>query len=280
MQYCQALIIFFCLFLQIPATSAQNSFDLEAARMSMHGHVFVFADKVNLRSRPDLSSDILATVDEGTALIHITQLSKKDTIGGKVANWVQVIYRDHVCFVWRPLLTYHAFRSHKDPDNLFLIGPGPEEYESMIKILHKGETQQKLRFRGIKSIEGLAQARVESNHGVDLVEELIFLEYHAYSCGQMGGEVIFAWDGDTLRPFFTDWGIGDGGLFEHEKLILPSHPLGEKGVIHVLEESGEYLIDQSENPNPYIQPIPEIRFDKRIHRQYLWDGYKLIEMQR
>lgn len=248
--------------------------------MSMYGHIFVFADNVNLRSGPDLSSHVIATVGEGTALIHVTHLSKKDTIGTKVGNWVQIIYRDQTCFVWAPLVSNWAMRSHQDPDYLFLIGSGQGKYESMFKVFHKGVKQQELTFRGLKRIEELAEARVEGNHGVELIEEMIFLEYHAYSCGQVGGDVIFAWDGDRLRPFFTAWGIGDGGLFEHEKLILPSSPVGEKGVIHVLEESGEYLINEVESTDPYAQNLPKIRFDNQIHKQYLWDGYKLVEMSR
>lgn len=280
MKHSRPLFALFFSILSLSQAVAQSSFDLEAARMSMYGHIFVFADNVNLRTRPDLGSTVIATVDEGTALIHITHLSKKDTIGGKVGNWVQVMYRDQNCFVWAPLVSNWAMRSHKDPDYLFLVGPGSGDYTSMIKVFHQGVKQQELSFQGLKSIEGLAETRVEGNHGVELIEELIFLEYHAYSCGQAGGDVIFAWDGEVLRPFFTAWGIGDGGLFEHEKLILPSSPVGEKGVIHVLKESGEYLIHETESTDPYVQNIPRIRMDYQIHQQYLWDGYKLVEMTR
>lgn len=280
MKLSQYVFLVLILMLSGSLAKAQSSFDMEAARMSMYGHIFVFADNVNLRLTPDLNSTVFATVEEGTPLIHITHLSKKDTIGNKPGNWVQVMYREQVCFVWAPLVTNWVMRSHQDPDYLFMIGPGSGEYESKVKVFHKGTKQQELTFRGLKGIEGLAETRVEGNHGVELIEEMIFLEYHAYSCGQVGGEVIFAWDGDSLRPFFTAWGIGDGGLFEHKKLILPSSPIGEKGVIHVLEESGEYVWDETESSEPYVQKMHKIRFDRQVHKQYLWDGYQLVEMTR
>ncbi|MDP5169826.1 MAG: SH3 domain-containing protein [Bacteroidia bacterium] len=261
-------------FLVLTAFASIAQQGVAEARDANYGYVFVFADRVNLRAAPSLEADVVATLSEGTALTFVTYMAGPDTVNGQSGNWAQVIHQQQVCYVWEPLVTRWVMRSHSDPDHLFLVGKGTVPGETLFKIFYRGEKVQELQVQSMKSVEELQQIRITGSMGVGLVRELIYLEYAAFSCGEMGGDMIFAWDGTQLRPFFKDWGIGDGGFFEGVRLVLPASPLGEKGVIHVFEVAGEYLNIEEDDPDA----LPPIKFDYNRHKRYRWDGTKMVEL--
>lgn len=255
------------------AVQAQFEEEYEALRRSQYTPAFIFADRVNLRADASLNSAIVATVQEATPVGYVQRTNVVDTVGDKAAAWIKIWYNEQFCYVWEPLLTLYAQRSYDDTDVMFLFGPSAEQESTRVKVFRASEKTQDFEFVGLKWYNGIERLRIGRNRGVDLVEEFLYVHYAGHSCGAINGDVMFAWDGVNLRPFFTEWYMGDAGFYEGTRIILPGDPAGEKGIIHVYEEAVEYEYDEEEDD--YTQ---DTDLDEQIHTKYLWDGFQLVEM--
>ncbi|MEL6650438.1 MAG: SH3 domain-containing protein [Bacteroidota bacterium] len=247
---------------------AQGTFDERE-----HLLFFVFGDNVNLRAEPSLQSKIIANVDAGTALRFLNNV-KKDTIGNKVSQWCHVWYNNQQAYVWKPLITRFVQRSGKNPDYYFLAGEGDSTWHTKIKVVYQGKVTQSLSFTGIKPTSAIDEYAIKGSQGVPLVDDLLYIHWSAYSCGQMGGYIIFAFDGHKLHHFGEDTGIGDGEFFEGQTLITPSHIEGEKGVVIIRRVSGEMLFPEEGEENQ----LQQVRYDYNTTTRYRWNGTKLVKI--
>lgn len=255
------------------AVEAQFEEEYEALRRSQYTPAFIFADRVNLRAEASLTSAIVATVQEATPVGYVQRTNVADTVGDRSAVWIKVWYNEQVCYVWEPLVTLHAQRSYDDPDVLFLFGPSAEEESTRVKVFRLSKKTQDVEFVGLKGYNGIERLRIGRNRGVDLVEEFLYVHYAGHSCGAINGDVMFAWDGVNLKPFFTEWYMGDAGFYEGARIVLPGDAAGEKGVIHVYEEAVEYMYDAKSGD--YSQ---DRETEEQVHTRYHWDGFQLKEM--
>lgn len=249
-----------------PASQAQ---EVDESHYSLS---FVFADGVNLRSAPSLDSKVIANVDAGTPIRTISN-GGRDTVNGKVASWNKIIYQGQIAYVWRPLITHRVQRSGKNPDYYFLLGEGDSTYHSKIKLIYHGKTIQEISFRGIKSVQGVDQYLNRGPMGVPLVDDLLYIHWSAYSCGQMGGNIIFAFDGRRLHYFGEDTGIGDGPYFTSHRLITPADREGQKSVITIVEQEGEQIYSEDGQDD-----IPKIQYQYNRTIRYRWNGKKLVKI--
>ncbi|MEL7532919.1 MAG: SH3 domain-containing protein [Bacteroidota bacterium] len=264
-------LLFPILALIISATSLQAQ---EAINPADHYPLaFIFADGVNLRSAPSLEAKIVANVGAGTP-IRLDGNVGTDTINDKVSYWDKIYYKGTVAYVWHPLITYHVLRSGKNPDYYFLLGEGDSLWHSKIKVIHKGKTVQQISFQGIKDYRGVDQYINKGAMGVPLVNDLIYVHWSAYSCGQMGGYKIFAFDGNRLHYFGEDSGVGDGPYFSSLSLITPSDPEGVKGVVIIKNRDGEMLYPE-EGQN---EQEPSVKYNVNTTIRYRWNGNKLVKI--
>lgn len=234
---------------------------------------FTFADGVNLRSAPSIDSKIIANVSAGTPFRLYGNVGA-DTINEVVSYWDKIYYKGKVAYVWHPLITYHVQRSGKNPDYYFLLGEGDSLWHSKIKVVYKGKTVQEISFRGIKSFRGVDQYINKGQMGVPLVSDLIYVHWSAYSCGQMGGYKIFAFDGQRLHYFGEDTGIGDGPYFTSHTLITPADIEGVKGVIIIKDRDGEVLFPEDGDENDE----QKVKYNVNTTHRYRWNGKRLVKI--
>ena len=230
----------------------------------------MYADRVNVRNSPSLDGQVLFTLAEGTPLEMIYGMSET-TLNDESGSWKIVRYQGKTGYIWGPLLAFQAVRSMTDPEVLFVLGPNKNQEEVGVKVFRNGKRIQEFTFKGLKSLHQMSRFESKGNKGVKGIEDLLYITYYAEACGEIGGDVMLAWDGKLLRHFFTSTSMGDGGLFEIEEIVLPADLHGEKGSIVVYKESGEYHYDNEQIENQTVE-----YFQKEIHR-YRWNGERLIK---
>ena len=187
--------------------------------------------------------------------------------------WKTILLNGEKAYVWSPLIARYAGKSNYDPNLLFLIGPSSDPLKTKIKTfdIEKKQVVDEIEIKGIRSFHGLLYISSSASKGVPYVQEFLLLDYSAEACGETGGTVYLAFDGKKLRPFFSAAGSGDGGFFEGTEIIFPSDPMGEKGIIHVVDMGGE-----SGGPSDFL---PKVKLDYFTHKKYTWNGEKLIPIE-
>lgn len=262
------LLSILALSISLPGLFAQES----TADYSQYSFAFIFGDGVNLRSAPSLESKIIANVNAGTA-IRLLNNEGSDTINGKVAPWCKIAYQGKLAYVWKPLITNYVQRSGQNPDYYFLLGEGDSLWHSKIKLIYQGKMIQEISFRGIKRTQEIDQYLNRGPMGVPLVNDLLYIHWSAYSCGQMGGYKIFAFDGKRLHYFGEDTGVGDGGYFSSHRLIAPADPEGQKGEITIIDQDRELVY-----PEDGQDDVPKTRYNVNTTSRYRWNGKKLVKI--
>ncbi|MEL6674462.1 MAG: hypothetical protein AAFR61_19795 [Bacteroidota bacterium] len=238
--------------------------------------VYVFADRVNLRYLPDLSSRVVATVPEGTVLHEIANWGK-DTINGKVGLWKKVYYRDEIVFVWSRLLAKAVIQSQTDPTVRFMLGRGAGLREGSIKAFRNGKKYATHAFQTSRDLQTVYELETYGSQGLSGIKDILSFISYGSACGQRTDHFYFAWDGENIHPFITTYGIPDGEYFDYTEVILPYDSGGKAGKVQVALRQGEMLHTSQKVEDP--RSSPEIRYTVHSLLTYQWKQHKLVRIE-
>jgi len=237
---------------EIPASFLKHSRNLQ----------YIAAAHVNIRSTPSIKGEVLSSaqfLDEVEIVkVHVQQ----DTIQGVIGYWHHIKYNEEEGYVWSHLVIPNVVKSLKTKGLAFM---GKEGRILAIK-------DRKV----IDSVEGYADDLVPlGTLGVSGVSELIATCHRAESCGQTSGDIMYSWDGQKIKKFVDNTGVGDGGFFEGNEVVFPSFYTGTKNRIRVIRTEGESvnvpstdLLTSSYDSfyNTYIEKIYEVTDQKLIEK--------------
>lgn len=245
---------------------AQNPSQLMMA--GNYATVFVFASHVNVRSAPSLDSKVVGKLNTGDRVSTFGR-ADSDTINGQKGNWTTILHKGKKAYVWGPLLSSFAYRSHENPDFVFMAGAFPQTNFTQIKVynLASHQTIQEIELKNQYHAD-LSQVLLLGKKGVPNAKEFLRLYYPGEACGKTTTIEYLVFNGKQLVPFFTETSMGDGGLFESHTIVFPSDPNGEKGFLHVFSQGGEVSLDENTFP-------PSIKFEYFEQERYRWNGQKL-----
>ena len=235
--------------------------------------VFVYADRVNIRTQPSLAGEVIATLPTGFALPLVQRIDSAVTIEELSGYWLEVLYQEQKAFIFEPLTTSWAVKSQHDPDYLFVLGKADSQFVARIKVIHQGKQVDQLDFPNLNWFGHINQFANRGSMGVPLVTDMLYVHYGAHSCGQIGGNKVFAFDGKKLRFFADDTGIGDGGFFTISQMSLPADLKGEKGTIKFHEMDGEIIWTEDKALHTY--ETSDVKFQYNYLNAYRWDGQTL-----
>ncbi|WP_103865848.1 SH3 domain-containing protein [Aquimarina sp. I32.4] len=222
---------------------------------------FITANNVNIRSAPSITSQVIknSNIQDKFEVLDIQH--QPDTINGKKGYWIQIKHNTQEAYVWSNFITTYGIESTKTKGLLFLA------YNNHIWVVKNGEIVDKIKA----SIDNLVPL---GNLGVPEVQELIGGCHYAESCGETGGDTIYSWDGNQIKHFIDNTGIGDGGLSEGHTVIFPSFTNGIKNnIIDIQSESESIDIPSSDLSSTVFQNVDR----KNIKKTYTFSNGKLIE---
>lgn len=218
-------------------------------------YVHLFADNVRVRSAPNTSGEVVATLSIGYPIVvdDPTWTSPQKVIGPLPHPWARVRFVDPekgewtTGFIWGGLLP--ELEMELDEGKWLILGYDlrSDEAAGLAKIVDKRTLLDTATFYIPNAMDGYYSAGqelrvIDESNNFDGSPKIISLfTPNPGECGLWEGDVIFTWINETLdQPFQAGW-VSDG-FSSTDEIIWPSHEDGKPGyvtIIHV-EEDGDY----------------------------------------
>lgn len=241
--------------------------------------VYLFADKVNIRSNPNTSAKIVHSLPIGSKLTIIGEPEGKYLANGFESGWYKVRFaggeKYAEGYVWGGLLALGSVE-FGDPDDLTLVLPGICKYGDgpfvgELRIVKAGSIVAKVEFKWIftnMSSEPVYcyTTKVEELTwtGVVEIKRMFQIDCHYDACGYNRGKLLFFWDGKTLYSGPIAMGISEAGVFSvNSDFIFPGQENLKPDELMVRTITTEYGEDE-ENPIPAKKT--------KVEELYVWKG--------
>lgn len=271
------ILFVFALLLSLQLSAQDNQFN-PYYQIEADKNYFLLADAVNLRSKPDAKSEVLAKLQIGIEL-KILQVTETDfELNGFSAPWLKVSANGKTGYIWAGFLSISNLKSASNPDLIFLVGISKvvkkkmADYESdavtmQIRVCQNNKEIQKLEYDGKGSLSTARSADLLVNKGVSGVESILDIEYSDNFCGGSFGNHIFFWDGKKLYFVKHLQSGADAPCFSSEDFIYPADESGKANTILMKVESGCSDMESESD---------EIVYDTHRMEEYVWKNNKLV----
>ncbi len=271
------ILFVFALLLSLQLSAQDNQFN-PYYQIEADKNYFLLADAVNLRSKPDAKSEVLAKLQIGIEL-KILQVTETDfELNGFSAPWLKVSANEKIGYIWAGFLSISNLKSASNPDLIFLVGISKvvkkkmADYESdavtmQIRVCQNNKEIQKLEYDGKGSLSTARSADLLVNKGVSGVESILDIEYSDNFCGGSFGNHIFFWDGKKLYFVKHLQSGADAPCFSSEDFIYPADEGGKANTILMKVESGCSDMESESD---------EIVYDTHRMEEYVWKNNKLV----
>ncbi|HHG84227.1 MAG TPA: SH3 domain-containing protein [Bacteroidetes bacterium] len=239
----------------------------------------LLADHVNVRSGPDRSENVIATLPIGTSVVVLDDF-EASTIRGIEAPWLKVRFEDgnklQEGFLWAGMLATTSFASKTDPKLRFYFGLShskeadwfPQLY-LQIRAVRAGKQIAKLEFEGVGDLQPGAYWHAYDGLGIPGIQDIFNLGFAAGYCAGPAGDAYIFWDGKQFFHAKTIYSGSDAPVFLEEMLIFPNNEDGRKEKIILKHKSGEHADNEA----------GEI-LDEYWEETYIWTGKKLKKISK
>ncbi len=258
----------------------------EFGRFNDSSRVFLFEDKVPLRSGPGASEGIISYAKIGTPALILSGCKAPTTQSDARNYWYRLVFirNDSTFdgFVWGGHIAMLAQRlTSANRTDLLLYGIpewDPEKgFSSTAKVLRNGQLISKLDFAPIAAgffdagIFGHSVcADLDFAHGFSGIASIVRLIFEYPACGYENGEIFLLWSGEKLSYLAKASKISEAGAFRYTyQLVFPDQDGGESNTLIIRQEMTEY---EWRDEQEFIT-----RAEMNI-RRFHWDGESVLEL--
>lgn len=232
-------------------------------KYNTYRYAIINADKVNLRVSPNRNASVLATLNNLTKVqvvqtaIQDTEMTYADTdvkfiadtMNGKDGYWIPVDYKSTLGYIWSDFvdvpLGYVKSNKVEKESYLYTTNAFYVLNDTNISYRHPFENPFPISNDNFDKNDLV----VFGDRGFGANHTFLGICYTAESCGEMGGDDVYLWDGKKLHFFLSDYSIGDGGYSTEHSYVFPNQEGGKKGRVIYYEGESEYVGEDSENGN-------------------------------
>ena len=208
-------------------------------------HYYLHGNDVKFRKLPNTSSEVIDLLKIGSK-IEIIEKSKKTLLyNGIESPFYKVKFKNKIGYILGGLISIEK----KETENFkyffaFKRNSGPFSFSLMIRFLNKS---LELKEKELKLGNENFTIELYNNKGIEGIENILFINYFAQSCGARGGGVYYFGFENELKKVFEITVFSDSGIsWFSEKLIFPNEENGVKDKIVYQRESG---ISEDEETN-------------------------------
>ncbi|MEM9363481.1 MAG: SH3 domain-containing protein [Bacteroidota bacterium] len=223
--------------------------------------VYLFGNNVKLRSAPKIESEVLELLKIGEWVEIIEKTEYSWPYKGYDSSFYRVKYDTVEGYILGGLLSLERKTVAGNPYFFTFSKEGKRNFLN-IRSIHKGTyTEQKVPLSHTN-----LSIHVLGNKGIQDVDNILYLDYHAQANGIEDGGIYFFVKNHTLHKIGALSQISDSGLFyQSERFVFPDDEEGIPGVILFRKEKGEMLDEETQ----WVQTTTETR-------KLLWVEDKLV----
>lgn len=234
---------------------------------------YIYEERVNMRSAPDLKSDKVGLALIGEPLKILNRESKTEELYGIKANWYKVEWQGKVCYIWGGLFGRLELEADFDGDGqnelllsftrTVLDSNGNEKKRSKsLKLCRKGRLLEDLSTLEEEAVE--AYISVISGKGFSPDLPLLKFRYHYAEVINHKQTRLYYWDGESfsLLAEIDDKEYMLGKM--ETTLLFPSDRGGKENTLRLELRETEY--DDPESMTPIKDNVLE------EVKEFLWDG--------
>lgn len=213
----------------------------------------VLVNETNVRERPNLESNVVATLHEGQRIKIESEPDRILQLADRVAPWYKISFdadgKRKTGYVWAANLCI-GYRHLDGYDFLWgASGSKQDEIKMEVKVL-KNKIHQQSIFYEINVYESLAYVSfkwLNTNKGLKGVENILVAEVGGEACGIPTYVKNMLWFNGQLKPLPTLMLVSDAGIFYHtEELIFPNDKGGKNNQIIMKTEEAEVINSDEE----------------------------------
>lgn len=287
------------LMLGMAGSASSQKCGLQYGHFEPDQDLFLYGDKVNVRSTPSTSGAVVSNLPAGHPIMIDQADDATFAMGGYSTNWYRVVYKesgqDKAGYVWGGLISM-ATAELENPgaaNDQFVcsISSWSQEKNFVMtaRVIRGGKILTSLDFEPISS--GFFDAgvfghgvcvTVDGNHGFKGVRNVIRLEFNYEACGYENGEIFILWDGSKLTWLGKASTVVEGGVFAYTyELFFPDDPVsGSPGILKVLQTYEEYYYPEgdqqlSDVANLVILEDGSMMIMEKTLKSFSWDGTKV-----
>lgn len=248
---------------------------------------YLFGDSVNIRSDASTTSKIITKLPIATPIVLIEKSTETITLSGYTSHWYKINFKENNVnksgyVAGKFIATSSSY--DKKSETTFLLGvksylaqkTGDKQLRVEIRASNNNLELDRLTLKAIGGLYTFASLNVTGPKGIDLLDNVIHIEYSGESCGAEGGVQIIFWFKNKLKYVKRLTDFSDYPYFAFDRFIFPEDKNGKAGHIIFKRESGEY----NEGPHEYNhtnEPIfPEVIYTNKSTKTLRWNGVNLI----
>ena len=213
--------------------------------------VYLFGNKVKLRSAPKIESEVLELLKIGEWVKIIEKTEFSWPYKGYDSPFYKVKYNDQEGYILGGLLSFERKTVVGNPYFFAFSKEGERQFLN-IRHIYKGVySEQKVPISHTN-----LSIHVLENKGILDVDNILYIDYHAQTDGIEDGGIYFFVQNHTLHKIGQLSQISDSGLFyKSERFVFPDDEDGTPGIILFQKEKGEVLDEETQ----WVQTTTETR---------------------
>jgi len=209
--------------------------------------VEVFNDRVKLRSYPEVSANVVATLKR-RSIVTVQEKSAKDSIDNIPDYWYRVDAEGNVGYVWGRDLSLFKLKMDDKHDILFgLTSVDKNDYHVGKILVFEGESiVDQVTVTPVQTIldpfapfNYVITGSVAGDKGLSGVKNILTVNSSYDACGYRYGDLFYFWNGKELIEGPTTSGLSEAGQFySYETIQFPADTVGLKDKIIIKQMSG------------------------------------------
>lgn len=276
-------LLLLLLFLPLTSAAQEKCAVYNYGKFTKGQAVFLFADRVNIRSAPDTAKkNIIANLPIGHKLKIEEVIKESYMMNGFKSNWYKVSFSNkgtpQTGYIWGGLLSITStLIKEKGSKILFLAGitkfSGNSGLKAEMRVISNSTIMSRTQFSPMQfdtrdgAYNYSVSGTIGGNRGLHGVKNIITLSFLYEACGYPNGDIIFIFDGKKIFAGTESQSVAEAGVFHFStKLVFPDDPGGQKNALIKIQTTENF----DEDKKDYV-------VDKIEKSKFTWNGMKFIK---
>jgi hypothetical protein len=275
-------IVFILLFILASTTlpnnlSAQSNCFYGCYDTTLNSKYYVYSDVANVRTLPDIDSEIRFKLSAGHEVMRISYKKTPDEVDGMSGYWYFIKTTDGTNregWIWSETLSCIQLRRG---NTKFVFGGMEKENENeydcklTIKVVENGKIVDRKNFKSYLEVT-CYNAKIIDNVSLKNVKYVVHLTFDTHGCNEVGeDEFYFAWLDEKKKlvklPEISSYSI------ESEDLHIPTK--SNSGIPNLLVKIIANALESKYKGDNYNQEECEYEYKTELFK---WDGEKVTKI--